>query len=57
MSAQAAERAALQGGYEAWPEAAPPVAPMQAYDLQRESIHQQYRGMQPSQRPMNQSQR
>lgn len=57
MSVQAAERAALQGGYDAWPEAAPPVAPMQAYDLQRESIHQQYRGMQQSQRPMNQSQR
>ena len=57
MSAQAAQRAAQQGGYDVWPEAAPAVAPMQAYDLQRESIHQQYRGMQQSQRPMNQSQR
>jgi Flp pilus assembly protein TadD len=52
MSAQAAERAAMRSGYEAWPEAVPAVSPMQAYDLQRESIHQQYHGMQQSQRGM-----
>ncbi|MFN7579560.1 MAG: tetratricopeptide repeat protein [Planctomyces sp.] len=52
MSAQAAERAAMRNGYDAWPDAVPSVAPMQAYELQRESIHQQYRGMQQSQQGM-----
>lgn len=49
MSAQAAERAAMRNEYDAWPEAVPSVSPMQAYELQREAIHQQYRGMQQSQ--------
>jgi len=57
MSAQAAQRAAQLGVYDVWPEAAPAVAPMQAYNLQSESIHQEYRGIQHSQRPMNQSRR
>ena len=50
MSLQAAERAAAQGGYEAWPAAVPAVTPMQAYDQQRNAIHQQFRGMQQGQR-------